>query len=193
MSEAKRTPGDVLRDSRKKDSRTKRTRVLAVLDEMKASGEPVTFLAVARTAKVSNWLVYSPGVREHIEEAMKAKPKAARHQQQSGTRASAASLATDLALVTEENKALRSERDRLKHAVRRSLGDQLDAAGTKELTGRVNELLEAVEQLTLEREEIRTRRDQMQQQLEEMSEDFEAARAAGRRMLKQVNRDAQER
>jgi regulator of replication initiation timing len=183
----------VLRESRKKDSRTKRTRVLAVLDQMKASGEPVTFLAVARTAKVSNWLVYSSGVREHIEDAMKSQSRAARHQQRSGTGASAESLATDLALAVEENKALRAERDRLKQAVQRSLGDQLDQTGARELTGRVNELLQAVERLTVERDEIRAQRDQLKRQLDEMAEDLAAARAAGRRLLKQVNRDSQER
>ncbi|MFD0443921.1 hypothetical protein ACFQ10_17980 [Streptomyces indonesiensis] len=68
---AKRTPADVLREARKQDSLAKRTRVLAVVDEMKAKGEPITFLGVAKAAGVSNWLVYAEGVREHIEAARK--------------------------------------------------------------------------------------------------------------------------
>ncbi|CAM5384535.1 hypothetical protein SVIRM249S_02200 [Streptomyces viridochromogenes] len=45
---------------------------------------------------------------------------------QAGADASAASLAIDLALVRDENKTLGEERDRLKKAVQRSLGAQLD-------------------------------------------------------------------
>ncbi|MGW0574941.1 DUF6262 family protein [Streptomyces sp. NPDC002920] len=188
MSEAKRTPGDVLRDSRKKDSQSKRAKVLAAVDAMKAKGEPVTFLAVARTAGVSRWLVYAEGVREHIEAAMKSQTKAERRTKQTGRDASAASLATDLALVREENRALREERDRLKKAVQRSLGAQLDQAGTRELTQRVNELLAAVEQITLERDGIRAERDDLKRRLTETEDDLTAAREAGKEMFKRINR-----
>ncbi|MGW1666814.1 DUF6262 family protein, partial [Streptomyces microflavus] len=134
---AGRTPGDVLRESRRRDSVTKRAGVLAALDAMKASGEPITFAAVRHAAGVSSWLVYAEGVREHIEAAMRGQAKAERRARGAGASPSAASLATDLELVRAENKALRAERDRLKEAVRRSLGDRLDAVGTGELTERV--------------------------------------------------------
>ncbi|WP_327298996.1 MULTISPECIES: DUF6262 family protein [unclassified Streptomyces] len=188
MSEARRTPGDVLRETRKKDSKTKRAKVLATVDAMKTRGEAVSFLAVARTAGVSSWLVYAEGVREHIEAAMKSQAKADRRTRQAGRDASAVSLATDLALVREENKALRDECDRLKKAVQRSLGAQLDQAGTKELNQRVNELLAAVERITLERDEIRAERDDFKRRLTETEDDLSAAREAGKRMLKQINR-----
>ncbi|MBV9022704.1 MAG: hypothetical protein JO362_02585 [Streptomycetaceae bacterium] len=187
MSEAKRTPGDVLRASRTRDSQVKRAKVIATLDAMKASGEAITFTAVARAAGVSNWLVYAEGVREHIEAAMKGQVKAERRTRQAGRHPSAASLATDLALIREENKALREERDCLKKAVQRSLGAQLDQAGAKELAARVDELLEAVERLTLERDEIRAERDELKAKLAESEDDLVAAREAGRRMLRHVN------
>jgi hypothetical protein len=41
------------------------------VDEMKSRGDPITFLGVAKAARVSNWLVYAEGVREHIEAARK--------------------------------------------------------------------------------------------------------------------------
>jgi len=188
MSGAKRTPGDVLRETRKKDSQTKRAKVLATVDTMKAKGDPITFLAVARAAGVSRWLVYAEGVREHIEAAMKSQAKSERRTKQAGRDASAASLATDLALLREENKALREERDRLKKAVQRSLGAQLEQAGTKELTARVNELLAAVERITRERDKIRTERDDLQRRLRETEDDLAAARAAGKEMFKRINR-----
>ncbi|MFI5987588.1 DUF6262 family protein [Streptomyces sp. NPDC051555] len=188
MSTPKRSSGDVLRASRKKDSQTKRAQVLATVDAMKSRGETVTFNSVARTAGVSRWLVYAEGVREHVEAAMKSQTRAERRTKQAGRDASAASLATDLALVREENRALRDERDRLKEAVRRSLGAQLDQSGTRELTERVNELLTAVERLALERDEIRAERDDLKSRLAESQDDLAAAREAGKRMLKQINR-----
>ncbi|WP_327357943.1 DUF6262 family protein [Streptomyces sp. NBC_01304] len=188
MSKEPRTSGDVLRQSRKKDSQTKRAKVLATLDAMKAGGETVSFNSVARTAGVSRWLVYAEGVREHVEAAMKSQTKSERRTKQAGREPSAASLATDLALIREENKALREERDRLKKAIQRSLGAQLDQAGTKELTERVNELLTAVERLAVERDEIRADRDDLKARLAEAEDDLAAAREAGKRMLKQINR-----
>ncbi|MCI3932103.1 DUF6262 family protein [Streptomyces sp. AN091965] len=188
MSKAQRTPGDVLREARKKDSYTKRAKVLAVLDAMKERGEKITFAGVARAAGVSNWLVYAEGVREPIETAMKGQAKAERRTVQAGANASAASLATDLALLKEENKALREERDRLRKVVQRQLGAQIEQAGAKELTARVNELLAAVERLTLERDEIRAERDDLRRKLAETEDDLAAAREAGKQMLKQINR-----
>lgn len=190
MTQDQRTSGDVLRESRRKDSQAKRGKVLAALDVMKASGETVTFLGVARAAGVSNWLVYAEGVREHIEAAMKNQGKAERRTRQAGATASAASLATDLALVRDENKTLREERDRLRKAVQRSLGAQVEQSGTKELTGRVNELLEGVERLTLERDAIRVERDRFKSELAECQDDLAAARDTARQILKQVNRSA---
>ncbi|WP_353850173.1 DUF6262 family protein [Streptomyces phaeoluteigriseus] len=111
---AKRTPADVLREARKQDSLAKRAKVLAVVEDMKAQGEPMTFLGVARNAGVSNWLVYAEGVREHIEAARKGQKGTQRRERQSGTSVSAASLAVDLELARAELKRLREERDRLK-------------------------------------------------------------------------------
>lgn len=55
--------------ARAADSRDKRRRALDAVQKLEAAGEPVTFPAVARSARVSTWLVYAPGVREHVEAA----------------------------------------------------------------------------------------------------------------------------
>ena len=65
----KRTPADVLREARRRDSGRKRDHVFRTVDAMKQNGTPITFAAVARTAKVSQWLVHADGVREYIEAA----------------------------------------------------------------------------------------------------------------------------
>ncbi len=81
---AKRTPADVLREARKKDSEAKRAKVLAVVDDLKATGEPITFLGVAQAAGVSNRLVYAEGVREHIEAARKGQTGTKTRERQAG-------------------------------------------------------------------------------------------------------------
>ncbi|MEU7278043.1 hypothetical protein AB0A69_04495 [Streptomyces sp. NPDC045431] len=111
-------------------------------------------------------------MREHIEAAMKGQAKAERRKGQGGANASAASLATDLTLVREENKA----------------GAQLGQARTRDLTARIDELLAAVGRLTLERDEIRAERAELKAKLAETEDDLAAAREAGRRMLRHVNR-----
>ena len=58
-----------LKAARAKDSELKRRRPLAALEAMEASGASITFTAVANAAGVSTWLVYSQGIREHIEAA----------------------------------------------------------------------------------------------------------------------------
>jgi hypothetical protein len=135
----KRVPAEVLKAARLRDSQTKRTKVLAVLHDMVARGEPVAFAAVAKTAGVSNWLVYAEGVREHIDAA---RARQAMHppKPSTGASVSSAGLKTDLALARQEITALREERDKLKDAVRRQLGQQLDQVGTGKLVARIDEL-----------------------------------------------------
>jgi hypothetical protein len=113
---AKRTPGQVLREARARDSEIKRGRVLKTLDEMAAAGEKITFLSLARTARVSKWLVYAEGLREQIELAIEKQDGAVREVEM-GPTASAESLAADLKLAKTELRTLRAEVARLKTGI----------------------------------------------------------------------------
>ena len=62
---------DALREARQRASRDKRNRVREALSGMLADGEPITFVAAARRAHVSTWLLYAAGVREHVDAAIK--------------------------------------------------------------------------------------------------------------------------
>lgn len=181
---AKRRPADVLREARKRDSLTKRARVLAVVDDMKASGEPITFLGVAKTAGVSNWLVYAAGVREHIEAARKNQQGIQRRQRDSGTTASAASLAVDLELARAELTRTRQERDRLKGKVQRSLGQQVDQSGNLELQRRIQELVEQAQQREAALAQARAERDELRAQLSDTEDTVAALRTSLRQMMR---------
>lgn len=186
---AGRTPGDVLREVRRKDSQVKRGKVLATLEELKSGGEPITFRGVAAAAQVSTSLVYSPGVREHIETAIAGQAKAARRATATGISVSAASLACDLELARAQIKQLRAERDKLKAAVRRGLGTALETAGSRELTERINELLAQVERLAAERDAALAENTRLKATVTETEDNLTAARTALKDLMKEVNRD----
>ncbi|MFE7468385.1 hypothetical protein ACFU6R_30380 [Streptomyces sp. NPDC057499] len=71
MSSTARTPADVLAASRRADSLCKRQRTLDVVRSTLADRGHITFTTVARTARVSTWLVHAEGVREYIEAAIR--------------------------------------------------------------------------------------------------------------------------
>src|SRR4051812_6182538 len=135
-----RTPAEVLRQARQKDSRDKRGKVLAAIQTMLEADEPITFTAVARRAGVSTWLVYADGVREHIDLARQQQAGPGRTPADAAGAAPSAGLRVEIQLVREENTRLREECTRLKMAVQRNLGQELDRLGTADLTARVDEL-----------------------------------------------------
>ncbi|MFD8544606.1 hypothetical protein [Streptomyces sp. NPDC059649] len=102
---------------------------------MTRNGDRITFDAVARAAKVSTWLTYADGVREHIESAIQ-QQRSTRPQLATTAQASPAGLRADLALAREEIRRLRGERDQLQQTVRRHLGQQLDQLGFRDLAAR---------------------------------------------------------
>jgi hypothetical protein len=139
---AKRTPAQVLREARARDSEIKRSRVLKTLEQMATTGEKITFLRLARTARVSNWLVYADGLREHIEEAIEKQARAAR---KAGSDTSAESLAADLELATAELRTLRAERDRLKAGMARLRETEAERDQLREALKETKEKLEAAQ------------------------------------------------
>lgn len=180
-----------LRAARHRDSLTKRGRVTAVLAELERLGEPITFASVARQARVSTWLVYAPGLREHIDAArtrQHTRPAAEqRAATENGLAPSTASLRTDLELARTEITALRAERDHLNQALRRRLGQDLEALSTAELSARVAELARHNQQLTEHNATLTSANTALQAQVTELENDLAAARTSLRRMIREQN------
>lgn len=173
-----------LHAARQRDSHKKRAHVRATIENMLLAGDPVTFTSVARTARVSTWLVYAEGVREHIESAI--------HQQRSqpddprsDDPASIASLRTDLALARSEIARLRADNDKLRRNAQRLLGQQLDQHDNGELLARVDSLVSENQGLTDKLMQSTQDRVGLQKQITELEEDIAAARTALRRMIKE--------
>jgi hypothetical protein len=179
---AAKPPGP-LSEARRRDSSRKRARVAAVVDQMTAAGEPVTFPEVRRRSGVSSWLVYAPGVREHIDKARARQELQPTRDRQAG---SAASLRTDLELARAAGRELRRERDQLKAALQRALGHQLDDAENAGLAARVAELTQACQRLTGERDQTRAENSELQRRLADAEDDLAAARTTLRRMIRRT-------
>lgn len=183
MSSSARTPTDVLAASRRADSLRKRQRALDVVQSMLADGEHITFTTVARTAKVSTWLVYAEGVREHIEAAIRQQEHEPVVARSDGRQASPASLKSDLMMAREEITTLRQERDRLREAVRQQLGQQLDQVSNRQLTDRITELTNANRRLEQDLAQLQP----FKERVEELEKDLVAARTSLRKMIRAEN------
>jgi hypothetical protein len=188
---ADRTTG--LRAARAKDSADKRERARAAIDALEAAGTPITAAAIARTAGVSTWLIYTDGLREHLDAARHRQARAADGPpRQTGPEDPApptpAGLRTDLALARAEIRRLREDNDKFRQRLRLQLGAELDRPDPAQLVTRVAELESQTRQLLAERDARATEAHQAQHRVAELEEDLTAARESLRRAIRQANR-----
>ena len=180
----KRTPADVLRESRRKESDRKRGKVFRVVDDMKRKGDTITFAAVARNANVSAWLVYRDEVRTYIDSAREAQQATPLHAQRVGRIASDASLRTDLALAQQDNRTLRCEISRLKKALQERLGVDIEVASNESLRQRIDELTDANQCYRRENVRLASELEAVRAELRNTQDDLTAARTSIRRMMR---------
>lgn len=184
MSEPKRTPTEVLLESRRAASTRKRDSVFRAVDEMKRSGAEITFASVARRAGVSSWLVYQDGVREYVVTAREHQAAQPVEDRRTGRAASDASLRTDLELARQDNQRLRAELARLKVVLRERLGQRLEAESSQTLRNRVDELAEANHRFQQEKLTLTDQIRELGAKLASAEDDLAAARTSLRRMIK---------
>jgi Family of unknown function (DUF6262) len=184
INEGARRRTEALQAARQRDSQTKRAHVRVTIEEMLLTGDPVTFTTVARAARVSTWLVYSEGVREHIRAAIQ-QQAAEPDDRRPDDPASIASLRTDLAIAREEIARLRADNTKLRHNTQRLLGQQLDQVTNGELQARVDELVAENNSLTEKLRASTQDNSNLRKQITELEEDTAAARTALRRMIRE--------
>jgi hypothetical protein len=179
--------------ARAKDSHDKRQRALAAVEDLEASGTPVTATAVATAAGVSTWLTYADGVREHVQAARRRQAgrepgPATTAPRGRGEPVSQASLRADLAVARDEIRRLRAERDKLRSRLRLQLGAEIEGPDRAELIARVASLETASRQLAAERDARATEASHAQRRTRELEDELTAARESLRRAIRQANR-----
>jgi hypothetical protein len=182
-----RTAG--LKASRAKDSQDKRARALAAIGSLEAGGQAVTFTAVAEAAGVSTWLVYSPGIREHVEAGRRRQasrpPAAVPDASQAVT---SVSLRADLAAAHQQIKRLRAEQDKLTNRLRLQLGAEIEGPDRAQLITRVAELEATNRQLVAERDARVLEAEAARRHITELDDDLTAARESLRQVIRSENR-----
>jgi cell division protein FtsB len=179
-----------LAEARRRHSLDKRARVLTVLATLEKQGKPLTFAAVARAARVSTWLTYASGVREHIEAAQLRQAHSTPPSAATASPPSALSLRTELEIARQEIKDLRDERDRLQAALRHQLGYQLDAihaADAADAATRADELTARNQDLTRQLQEASAENVTCRARITALEDDLTAARTSLRRMIRDEN------
>lgn len=191
MTAATRTPAMLA--ARAKASHDKRQRVLAAVQALEAAGTPVTPAAVAAAARVSTWLVYADGVREHVQAARQRQTERGHAPEPAapparGEPVTQASLRTDLAVAQNEIRRLRAERDKLRGRLRLQLGAEIDGPDRADLIARVAALEAASRQFAAERDARAAEASHAQRRVLELEDELTAARESLRRAIRQANR-----
>jgi chromosome segregation ATPase len=169
-----------LRESRRRDSRTKRDQVTAALSTMLAAGDQISYASVARRAGVSTWLAYAPGVREQVDTAITQQTSDDKRQ---APNESSRALRTDLELARQEIRRLRGERDELRRHLQSTLGQQLTNLTSAPL-------IERIATLSQELTQTRQANSNLTDEVTALQDDLDASRRALRQMMKNIAVDA---
>lgn len=192
MSQASSARSAALRAARARDSETKRRRAVEVVASLEQAGTAVTFAAVAKAAAVSSWLVYAPGVREHVEAAQRRQAEGdclpASATPSIAGRATSAGLRADLAMAREEIRRLRADQDVLRKRLRLQLGAEIEGPERAELIGRVADLEALNRRLVAERDARVAEANVAVRRARELDDELTAARESLRRVIRDTNR-----
>jgi chromosome segregation ATPase len=184
-----------LRRARRKDSTSKRQHAADVLSAMDASGQSITFPAVARQAGVSVSLLYA-------DAKLSARIAAARdRQRQAGTERAwklpARSLITEhslraeLANTKDRARRLAEEVAVLQQRLSRHLGAAADAARGEAVIPLLDQLEQRAAELETDNHRQQQRITQLETELQELTETLAAARAMNRELMSELNRNPQ--
>ena len=177
-----------LAQARRRDSLDKRGRVLTALTAFEHEGRKITHTALARTAGVSTWLTYTPGLREHIEAAQRRQQGPPPTSEHDARLTQPATLRTELELARQEIHEPRQAKDRLQQALRYQLGQQLDDLTTPDLSARVEELTRRNQELLDQLHRAAAQNTALQERAARMEDDLAATRTSLRRMIREENR-----
>ncbi|MDQ2729323.1 MAG: DUF6262 family protein [Actinomycetota bacterium] len=184
--------GSALRRTRQRDSETKRRRAAAVVEDMDRSGEPISFPAVARRAKVSVTLLYAhPDLAGRIATARDRQAQAGRDRAwrlPARSLVTEASLRADLTNAKEQIRRLHEELRVLRGRLARDLGAEADIARGQPISPLLDQLEKRAEALEADNHTLRSRVTQLEDEGRELADTLEAARAMNRELIGEINR-----
>jgi polyhydroxyalkanoate synthesis regulator phasin len=171
------SPAAAMAEGRRADSARRRQRVLKALNAAATSGEEITVSSIARLAGVDRTFLYRH--REQIH-ALEAQPPSAPG---TGPAVSRASLQADLLAAQQRAARLAARVQQLEHRLSELLGQQAwheSGLGAPADIDALNQKITHLEQHVTD----------LRLQLEERDQDLDAARAANRELMAQINSPA---
>lgn len=185
---------EALRRTRRHDSRTKRQRASETIDAFEQGGEPVSFPAIARRARVSVSLLYSdPELASRIATARDRQRQAGRQrawQLPARSLLTEQSLHAELANTKEQARQLTEEVTVLRQRLARQLGADADLARGQAMRPMLEQLEERSAEVEADNHTLRQRVTQLEGELSERTDTLDAARAMNRELMNELNRGA---
>jgi hypothetical protein len=178
--------------ARRQESQTKRARADQTLTQMLDTGEPITFAALARQARVSVSLLYA-------DKDLSARVADARdRQRQAGpdrawrlpprSLVTEQSLRAELANTKEQLRQLHQEIGLLRDRLARNLGAEADLARGRASASMLDQLETRAGQLTAYNSALQRRVTQLEANPREANDSIDAARSANRDLMNMLNR-----
>jgi len=183
-----------LRRARRQDGRSKRQLAVEVITAMDASGEPITFPAVARRAGVSVSLLYGDPELSRLVAALRDRQHQAGRDRAWSLPARSLvteqSLRADLANVKEQNRRMSEEIKLLRERLSRQLGADADLARGEALGPALDQVEYRAAELEADNHRHHARIVELETERRELTETLDAARAMNRELMSEMNRRA---
>jgi FtsZ-binding cell division protein ZapB len=170
---------------RKKDSKNKRSAVLATIQAMERTHTPITVAEVARRAGVSPWLVRQEPLLSEVRNARNRLSNGADH---GASDSNTGSHQVERELLRQENQRLRHETHRFRQRISELLGDQIDGTDAHSQSVLVQELTDQNADLSRQASEAAHQVHHLQQQLAALSTNLDASHAVNRSLMAELNR-----
>lgn len=181
-----------LRLARRRDGRLKRQQALNAIEAIEASGEPVSFPAVAQRAGVSvSFLYHEQELTGRIATARDRQRQAGRDrawQLPARSLVTEQSLRAELANAKDQVRRLTEEVAALRQRLARQLGTDADAARGLALAPALDELEQRAAELEADDHKQREQIARLEADGRELAETLEAARAMNRELMNELNR-----
>jgi hypothetical protein len=180
-----------LRKARRRDGRLKHQQALEAIEAIETSGEPISFPAVARSARVSvSFLYASDELAGRIAAARDRQRQAGRDrawQLPARSRVTEQSLRTELANTKEQARRLAEEVATLRQRLALQLGAEADAARGLAIAPALDGLEQRAAELEAESYRQRGQINRLKEEARELTETLEAARAMNRELMNELN------
>jgi hypothetical protein len=181
-----------LRRARRNDARRKRQQALDAIEAIEASGEPISFPAVARRAVVSLSMLYADRELADRIAATRDRQRQAGHDRAwklpARSLVTEQSLRVELANAKDHIRRLTEEVAALRRRLGRQLGADADLARGLALAPALDALEERAAELEAENHRQRQEISRLEADGRELADTLEAARAMNRELMNELNR-----